>query len=113
MLSLQQQKNAHFLGFPKPAKDQHRMQLCVKGYSNHKFLPLHVRTVKQSAFLCTSDCLPMDPKHPNRWRRLVQCEKEPLDETSRIFKDTLMDLCDQTQTDWSNEVLLRLQAVAT
>ena len=43
----------------------------------------------------------------------MQCEKEPLDENAPTFKDTLLDICDQRQDDWSKEVFLRLQAVMT
>ena len=40
------------------------------------------------------------------------CEKEtPGNQLS--FKDHLLDICDQRGDDWSNEVNVRLQAVAT
>ena len=68
---------------------------------------------KTKCFLCAAECQSKDPKHPDRWRRWVQCEKEPLDENAPTFKDTLLDICDQRQDDWSKEVFLRLQAVMT
>ncbi len=68
---------------------------------------------KHKCFFCTQPCFPKDHKNPSRWRRWIQCETESLCDDEPTFKDKLLDICDERQDDWSKEIYVRLQAVAT
>ena len=68
---------------------------------------------KSKCFICAKNCLPRDPKNPKRWKKWSVCENENLSNDTKSFKDTLLDVCDQRQDDWSQQVFVHLQAVAT
>ena len=73
---------------------------------------------KKLCLFCGKECLPKDPKHPDRWDEVKQCEKLPIKdsrggELGRNFKTVVEDICDQWQDEWGREVALRLCKVQT
>ena len=68
---------------------------------------------KSKCFLCTNECKPKDPKNPTSWKKWSVCEKEYLNKNNTSFKDVLLNICDERQDDWSEQVFIRLQAVQT
>ena len=68
---------------------------------------------KTKCFLCAMVCEPKNPKNPKTWRQWSCCEKESKQSNGISFKDTILDYCDRRQDDWSKQVFVRLQGVAT
>lgn len=63
---------------------------------------------RQHCLFCGEECLDIDPKHPDRWRRVVLCRTAVRGEERKTFKDTLLDVCRSRHDDWGREVELRL-----
>jgi len=58
--------------------------------------------------VCGKDCVPKDPRHPDRWERVIQCQTS--DRPGRTpFKDVLLDICEQRNDDWSRKVEIRIK----
>ncbi len=58
---------------------------------------------KKHCLFCAQICNPLDPKHPDRWDRVLQCERKGA-ALAAPFKDTVLKLCDRRHDQWSNEV---------
>lgn len=63
--------------------------------------------------LCGKVCVPKDPKHPDRWDPVKQCETKDRGKGVPTFMQVLYDICDQRQDSWGREVSLRLSGVHT
>ena len=49
---------------------------------------------KEHCWICSQPCLPLDPRHPDRWDRIVQCET--LDRPGlSSFRDIVLDVAEQ------------------
>ena len=57
---------------------------------------------KEHCIFCGTACLPVDPRHPKRWRKVVQCQ------TAGDFKERILQVCDQRNDAWSEEVQVRI-----
>jgi len=68
--------------------------------------------LKKHCLICGDDCLPKDPKHPDRWERIIQCETSDRPGLTP-FKDVLLDLCEQRNDDWGRKVEIRIKGVLT
>ncbi len=56
---------------------------------------------KQHCLICGEKCLPKDPRHPHRWRKIMQCQ-------TKEMKDTLLQVCKQRNDTLAEEVSLRI-----
>ena len=54
---------------------------------------------------CIMNC---DPKHPDRWRRVVLCRTADRDGQG-TFKHAILSVCDARNDEWANDVKLRVQ----
>lgn len=62
--------------------------------------------------ICGEECVPKDPKHPDRWDRVIQCET--CDRPGRTpFKNVLLDICDQRNDDLGRQVEIRIKGALT
>ena len=67
---------------------------------------------KKHCFICGDECHPKDPKHPDRWERVVQCETSDRPGITS-FKDVLLDVCEQRHDDWGRKVEIRIKGALT
>ena len=49
-----------------------------------------------------------DFKNPNRWRRVIQCRMADCGPTQNLFKDAVLETCDQRDDEWAHKVNLRI-----
>jgi len=63
---------------------------------------------RQHCLFCEEECFDIDPKHPDRWRRVVPRRTAVRDEGTKTFKETLQDVCTSCHDDWVREVETRL-----
>jgi len=63
---------------------------------------------RQHCLFCGEECLDIDPKHPDRWHRVVLCRTADRGEGRNTFKETLLDVCRSRHDDWGREVETRL-----
>jgi len=62
---------------------------------------------KENCIICGEACLPPDPKHPNRWRKVTQVlTAERVGQQS--FKEHLLQKCDERGDEISDQVRIRL-----
>ena len=62
--------------------------------------------------ICGKDCVPKDPKHPERWVRVVKCQTK--DRPGQLpFKDVLLDVCEQRNDEWGRQVEIRIKGALT
>lgn len=62
---------------------------------------------KKHCIFCGTTCLPMDPRHPKRWRKVVQCQ------TAGDFKERILQACDRRKDSWSEEVRVRISGAVS
>lgn len=65
---------------------------------------------KKQCLFCSEACLPMDSKHPDRWDRVIQCEKKGAGDAPP-FKGVVLDYCNTRNDAWSSDVALRCNGV--
>ena len=65
---------------------------------------------REQCLFCAEVCKPVDPKHPNRWDKVVQCEVRGVTDASP-FKDAVLCNCANRNDEWSNEVAVRISGV--
>jgi len=63
---------------------------------------------RQHCLLCGEECFDIDPKHPDRWRRVVVCRIAVGGEGTKTFKETLQDVSTSRHNDWAREAETRL-----
>ncbi len=52
----------------------------------------------------------INPKHPDRWEWVVQCERKGV-ESVAPFKQIILKCCDDRNGSWSREVPMHCQSV--
>lgn len=62
---------------------------------------------KEHCVFCGEKCLPLDPRHPDRWRKVYQCR------TTGGYKQKILLNCDERNDDLANEVRVRLSGAVT
>ena len=65
---------------------------------------------KTQCLFCASVCEPLNPKHPERWDRVIQCERMGIKGASP-FKDTVLQQCSDRNDSWGREVAIRCHGV--
>ena len=68
-------------------------------------------SLKETSLLCGDECIPKDPKHPERWKQVNQCRTVDRGKGNRTFNEVLKNVCDERQDAWSTAVTLRLAGV--
>lgn len=66
---------------------------------------------KRHCLLCANECMPKDPKNPERWKHVIQCRTVDRGKGNRTFREVLEDICHERQDAWSTAVSLRLAGV--
>ena len=61
---------------------------------------------RSQCLICSQDCLPKDPKHPGRWRRVVICRTVDM-------KQNFLKVCDERVDDVADGVRFRINAAIT
>ena len=54
-----------------------------------------------------------DPRHPDRWRRVIQCRTADRGSSQKTFKEVILQRCDELNDDWAHTVRLRVQAAVS
>ncbi len=62
---------------------------------------------KMNCLLCNEICKGLDPKHPERWDKVCQCEVKGLSDTTP-FREVLLDLAEKRNDQWGRNVALRI-----
>lgn len=65
---------------------------------------------KRQCLFCGNVCMPQDRKHPDRWDRVVQCERIGLKD-AQPFKSAVLQYCSQRNDAWGREVAVRCHGV--
>ena len=67
--------------------------------------------LKTHCLFCAEECLPTDPKHPERHKRFSQCEtvERP---GIKTFKDSVLDICECRNDEWGYQVDTRIRGEA-
>ena len=65
---------------------------------------------KKQCLFCGSACEQASPKHPDRWQRVIQCERKGREGTTP-FKTVVLQCCEDRNDAWSREVALRCTGV--
>ena len=69
---------------------------------------------KEHCLICGEKCCPKpDPKHPNRWGRVIQCRTVYRGPDQSTFKDVIIDACDLRNDDWGQQVRLRIEGTVS
>ena len=71
---------------------------------------VHEFDFKKQCLFCTEVCNAVDPKHPDRWDRVAQCERKGL-VGAEPFKDVVLDYCSCRNDARGMEVALRCSGV--
>ena len=59
---------------------------------------------KEHYWICSQPCLPLDPRHPDRWDRIMQCET--LDRPGlSSFRDIVLDVAERRNDEMGRTVL--------
>ena len=66
----------------------------------------HAFNFRRQCLICSQDCLPKDPKHPGRWRRVVICRTVEM-------KQKFLKVCDERGDDVAAGVRVRINAAIT
>ena len=78
---------------------------CIRGPDSSKTF-----NFKISCIFCGQECLPLDPKHPERWDRVVKCmTNERPGATS--FKQAILEIADQRNDDVARRLKYHLRNV--
>ena len=69
---------------------------------------------KEHCLIRGEKCCPKpDPKHPNRWRRVIQCRTADRGPNQSTFRDVIIDTCDLRNDDWGQQVRLRVESAVS
>ena len=61
---------------------------------------------KKQCLFCAKVCEPVNPKHPNRWDQVLQCERKGF-EGAPPFKKVVLQCYDSRNDSWSRELSMR------
>ena len=65
---------------------------------------------KKQCLFCVKACKPMNPKHPDRWDKVVQCKRMG-HKDALPFKSAVLQYCEDRNDAWSREVAIRCHGV--
>lgn len=65
---------------------------------------------KKHCLFCGKTCEPLNPEHPDRWDRVVQCERKGI-KGALPFKQVVLQCCDDRNYTWSREVSMRCHGI--
>ena len=65
---------------------------------------------REQCLFCAAVCKHVDPKHPNRLNRVVQCEVRGVPDAPP-FKEAVLCHCANRNDEWSSEVAVRISGV--
>ncbi len=65
---------------------------------------------KKQCLFCAEECKPFNDRHPDRWDRVVQCERKGV-KGAPAFKPIILQYCEDQNDAWSREVSLRCHGV--
>ena len=69
---------------------------------------------KEHCLICGEKCcLKPDPKHANRWQRVIQCRTADRGPNQITFQDVILDACDLRNDDWGQQVRLRVEGAVS
>ena len=73
-------------------------------------VPFDYRTL---CLFCTSECKPIDPRNPTRWREVKYCERKGVEKDKNLvdFKQSVLNLCDKRGDCESDDVQRRCDGV--
>ena len=63
---------------------------------------------KENCIFCGEACLPLDPRHPDRWRRVIMCRTADQGNSQSTFKDAILQTCELQNDKWADEVRSRV-----
>lgn len=66
---------------------------------------------KKHCLFCGKECLPFDPKHPDRRPKVLQCRTLP--KAGPTFKETILEICKQRGDKQAEDVCMRLLGAPT
>ena len=49
-----------------------------------------------------------DPKHPDRWRKVILCRTDDRGEAKKTFKEVILNICTQRSNVWGKQVKFRV-----
>ena len=68
---------------------------------------------RRHCLFCGEECkTEVEPRHPYRWRRVVQCRTANRGE-DKTFKQGILDVCDQRNDEQAHQVRLRVQGAVS
>ena len=68
---------------------------------------------KEHCMFCGDPCImDYDPKHPNRWRRVVLCRTADR-YGQRTFKQVILNVCESRNDEWASYVKIRIQGAVS
>lgn len=65
---------------------------------------------KKQCLFCAKTCDPVNPKHPDRWERVVQCERKGI-KGALPFKQVVLECCNDRNDVWGRAVSMRCHGV--
>ena len=65
---------------------------------------------KDQCLFCGKVFKSLDPKHPDRWEKVIQCERKGVQD-ALPFKDAVLQYCKDRSDGWSREVSMRCHGV--
>lgn len=65
---------------------------------------------KKLCLFCGKVCDPINPRHPDRWEKVVQCERRGVKDAIP-FKDSVLLYCGDRNDEWGKEVAMRCHGV--
>ena len=65
---------------------------------------------KSQCLFCANVCEQLNPKHSERWNRVVQCERVGM-KNAPPFKDIVLQHCGDRNDSWGSEVAIRCHGV--
>ena len=69
---------------------------------------------KEHCLICGEVCLSEpEPKHRDRWRRVVQCRTADRGPNQDSFKDVILKACEIRNDEWAEQVKLRVEGALT
>ena len=63
---------------------------------------------KEHCLFCGKTCLPLDPKNPKRWRRVVTCRTADRGKGQQTFRDSILQTCRERNDAWAQDVQERV-----
>uniref|UniRef100_UPI00358E0907 uncharacterized protein n=1 Tax=Myxine glutinosa TaxID=7769 RepID=UPI00358E0907 len=91
-------------GFPSSVNEEPRTRVRRSQLPTFQF--------QKHCLICVEECVAIDPRHPERWNRVIQCETKDRP-GYQAFKDVLLDACEQRNDEWGRQVEIRIKGALT